>query len=114
MTARATDPTQAGGEAVLANAFGALANPVRLRILRHIASHRHCCCKDITGCLPLAQSTVSQHLKVLSDAGLIAVEARPPRSCYSVNERLLEAVAKEASAFLSGCCASRVRGKDDA
>ena len=100
---------QTADGAELADAFAALSNPVRLAILRHVAGHRGCCCKDITTRLPLAQSTISQHIKVLAQAGLIEIEARPPRSCYRVNAALLERVARRASAFLGQCCADACR-----
>ena len=89
----------------LAGAFAALANPARIDILRHVAMHRHCGCKDITQVVPLAQSTVSQHLKVLTEAGLIHMEIVPPRSRYRVNEVLLAELSETASAFLKSCCA---------
>jgi ArsR family transcriptional regulator len=70
----------------LANAMRALGHPVRLSILRILAERaQDCCCTDVTECLPLAQSTVSQHLKVLLDAGLVERHARGTRNCYSIN-----------------------------
>ena len=55
----------------LANVMRALGHPVRLSILRILAEKQAsaCCCTDVTQCLPLAQSTVSQHIKVLLDSG---------------------------------------------
>ena len=88
----------------MAVVFAALSNPARIDILRHIAIHRHCGCKDITKVLPLAQSTVSQHLKVLIEAGIVNVETIPPRSRYRVNEELLKDMAFATSAFLDSCC----------
>ncbi len=68
---------------ILANQLRALGHPVRLSILRILAQRQSdCCCADVTQCLPLAQSTVSQHIKVLLDAGLIARQARGTRNCY--------------------------------
>ena len=67
----------------MAAVFAALSNPARIDILLHISKHRHCGCKDITDVLSLAQSTISQHLKVLSDARLIIVETVHPRSKFS-------------------------------
>ncbi len=90
--------------AEMAAVFAALSNSARIDILRHIAMHRHCGCKDITGVLPLAQSTVSQHLKVLIDAGIVNVETVPPRSRYHVNEALLKNIALTTSQFLDSCC----------
>jgi len=88
----------------MAGIFAALSNPARIDIMRHISQHRHCGCKDITQVLPLAQSTISQHLKVLSEAGLIVVEAVPPRSRYQVNEELLKDLSITTAEFLNSCC----------
>lgn len=64
----------------------ALGHPVRLSILRILAqqSARECCCTDVTQCLDLAQSTVSQHIKVLLEAGLVERHAKGTRNCYSL------------------------------
>ncbi len=62
----------------------ALGHPARLAILRTLA-RRACVCGEIVEVLPLAQSTVSQHLKVLKDAGWIVGVVDGPRSCYSIN-----------------------------
>jgi DNA-binding transcriptional ArsR family regulator len=91
----------------MANVFGALSNPARIDILRHVAKHRHCGCKQITDVLPLAQSTISQHLKVLIDAGLILSETVAPRSQYHINEDLLKEVASTTGDFLNSCCATK-------
>lgn len=88
----------------MANVFAALANPARIEILRHIARHRHCGCKDVTSRMSLAQSTVSQHLKVLCEAGLIELQSVPPRSLYSINERLIEELSERTRDFLHSCC----------
>lgn len=88
----------------MAIVFSALSNPARIDILRHIALHRNCGCKEITEVLPLAQSTVSQHLKVLIQAGIVTVETVPPRSRYHVNEVLLKTMAFTTSSFLDSCC----------
>ncbi len=80
----------------LTTALRALAHPVRLSILRILARNGtpNCCCTDVTECLPLAQSTVSQHIKVLLDAGLIERKPSGTRNCYVVRaDRLGEAVA---------------------
>ena len=58
-------------EGAIAARLSALAHPARLAILRHLSA-RHCsCCKDVVQSVELAQSTVSQHLKVLVEAGLV-------------------------------------------
>lgn len=77
----------------LAAAMRALGHPVRLSILRILAQRSSdCCCMDVTQCLPLAQSTVSQHIKVLLDAGLVERHARGTRNCYSVRADRLAAL----------------------
>lgn len=88
----------------LAAVFSALSNPARIDILKHIACHQRCGCKDITNILPLAQSTVSQHLKVLIEAGLIISEQEHPRSRYRVNDVLINEISGVTTKFLQGCC----------
>ncbi len=69
----------------------ALGNPARVAILRHLLQVDRCVCGEIVNILPLAQSTVSQHLKQLKDAGLIRGEIEGPRICYCADkERLAE------------------------
>ena len=99
---KADGPNRSSAE--MANVFAALSNAARIDILRHIAMHRYCGCKDITEVLPLAQSTVSQHLKVLIEAGIIVAETVPPRSRYQINEALLKDMAFTTSTFLDSCC----------
>ena len=91
----------------MAHVFAALANPARIEILQHISRHRHCKCKEITNVLPLAQSTVSQHLKVLVEAELIICETKHPSSHYQVNDDLLKDVAASTGKFMNACCQSR-------
>lgn len=72
--------------AALAKALG---HPARVQILRLLVRRTACVCGDIVDELPLAQSTVSQHLKVLKEAGLIRGEVDGPRVCYCVEPRTL-------------------------
>jgi ArsR family transcriptional regulator len=72
--------------AAMAKAVG---HPARVQILRLLARRDACVCGDIVDELPLAQSTVSQHLKVLKDAGLIRGEIDGPRVCYCLEPRAL-------------------------
>jgi DNA-binding transcriptional ArsR family regulator len=60
----------------------ALAHPARLQILQFLARVDTCFCGDIVKQLPLAQSTVSQHLKILKEAGLVQGEIDGPHTCY--------------------------------
>jgi len=72
--------------ALLAKACG---HPARVQILRLLARREACVCGDIVDELPLAQSTVSQHLKVLKEAGLIRGDIDGPRVCYCVEPHAL-------------------------
>ena len=74
----------------LAKLCKAVGHPARLAIVRYLAGRSNCTCGDIVDQLPLAQSTVSQHLKVLKEAGLIVGEVDPPRVCYCLNRQALE------------------------
>lgn len=65
----------------------ALGHPARIKILRLLTRKEACICGDIVEELPLAQSTVSQHLKVLKDAGLIRGDVDGPRTCYCIEPR---------------------------
>jgi ArsR family transcriptional regulator len=70
----------------------ALAHPTRVRIVRMLARATTCVCGEIVHELPLAQSTVSQHLKVLKDAGLIRGEVDGPRVCYCLEPQALDRI----------------------
>ncbi|MCS6970542.1 MAG: metalloregulator ArsR/SmtB family transcription factor [Planctomycetota bacterium] len=77
-------------ERALAQLAKALAHPARVRIVRFLAERRECFCGDIVDALPLAQSTVSQHLKILKKAGLVQGEIDGPRTCYCLNRSALD------------------------
>ena len=72
-------------DADLARLAKALGHPARVAILRHLLRHGGCICGDLVELVPLAQSTVSQHLKVLREAGLLQGEIDGPRVCYCAN-----------------------------
>ena len=88
----------------IATIIRALGHPVRLNILRILATQQQgqCCCADVTDSLPLAQSTVSQHIKVLLDAGLIQRQPRGTRNCYIVQHDRLAALGSAYSGMISG------------
>lgn len=69
----------------LATICKALAHPARVAILRFLAGTNECFCGDIVSHLPLAQATVSQHLKELKQAGLIQGTVVGQRVCYCIN-----------------------------
>ena len=65
----------------------ALAHPARVAILQLLIKKQACICGDIVDELPLSQSTISQHLKELKDAGLIKGDIDGARVCYCINEK---------------------------
>lgn len=65
----------------------ALGHPARIAILQFLASRKACVCGDIVDELPLSQSTVSQHLKELKNAGLIKGDIDGPTVCYCIDEK---------------------------
>lgn len=78
------------GQQELAALAKALGHPARVRILRILLARQACVCGEIVHELPLAQATVSQHLKVLRESGLVQGEIDGPRVCYCVNRERLE------------------------
>ncbi|HSR49998.1 MAG TPA: metalloregulator ArsR/SmtB family transcription factor [Acidobacteriota bacterium] len=74
----------------LAVQLKALAHPARLAILRTLAARSSCICGEIVEVMPLAQSTVSQHLRELRRAGLIRGEVDGPRCCYCLDAEELK------------------------
>jgi ArsR family transcriptional regulator, arsenate/arsenite/antimonite-responsive transcriptional repressor len=78
-----------GADAEIAMLAKALGHPARVQIVRLLARREACMCGDIVDELPLAQSTVSQHLKVLKEAGLIRGDIDGPRVCYQLDHRTL-------------------------
>lgn len=73
----------------LARLAKAVGHPVRVKILRLLTHRGQCVCGEIVAELPLAQSTVSQHLRALKDAGLVRGEVDGPRVCYCLAAREL-------------------------
>ncbi len=87
--------------ALLAEAFRALGHPARLEILRTLAAREACICGDLVEVLPLAQATVSQHLKALKSAGLVKGEVDGPRVCYCLDAEAVASLREAAAAFFS-------------
>jgi len=92
----------------LAVRLRALSHPVRLRILAALAGSDACACGDLVRGLPLAQSTVSEHLRILREAGLVRGENGGKRPCYCLDreavrqlgvdfDRLLAAIGRDKS-----------------
>lgn len=78
----------------LARYAKALSHPARLAILETLAKKDSCICGEIVEVLPLAQSTVSQHLKELKEAGLITGEVEGLRSCYCLDHQAVKELEK--------------------
>ncbi len=78
-------PDSAAADKGLAALAWAVAHPARVRILRILLARTACVCGELVEAMPLAQSTVSQHLKILKEAGLVQGEIDGPKVCYCVN-----------------------------
>ena len=74
----------------LVNMFKALGNPVRFEIIKFLVTHPGCITGDIVKHLPIAQATVSQHLKVLKEAGWISGIIEGTSTCYELDEKSIE------------------------
>ena len=96
----------------LVDTFRGLGHPARLKIMQVLAQRGTCICSDVVDELPLAQSTVSQHLKVLKDAGLVAGRIAGPSVCYGIAPGAVESLAKSMTQFTiqltpaTACCDS--------
>ena len=73
----------------LANIAKALGHPARLAIVEYLLQQKECVCGDIVSELPLAQATVSQHLKELKNAGIIKGNIEGNSICYCLNEETI-------------------------
>ena len=89
--ALASSPEGAAARDALAAWARALGHPARVRILKALIARESCVAGELADELPLAASTVSQHLKVLKDSGLIKGEVDGPRRCYCVDRSALDA-----------------------
>lgn len=79
----------------------ALSHPARLQILQVLAQRGTCICGDIVDELPLAQASVSRHLKVLKEVGLIRGEIDGPRICYCLDPDAIDALRQQMTDFLA-------------
>ena len=99
-------PSSTSKDAELARLAKALGHPARVAIIRLLLSDGNCVCGAIVDRIPLAQATVSQHLKVLKEAGWITGTIDGPRVCYCINPqtgpRFLELVQDLAAATEGG------------
>jgi ArsR family transcriptional regulator, arsenate/arsenite/antimonite-responsive transcriptional repressor len=88
----------------LARMLKALGNPVRFAIVQILAEKQVCITGEIVEFTSLAQSTVSQHLKVLREAGLIQGEIDGPATCYCLDSRGIVWLKDRIGSWLPGCC----------
>jgi DNA-binding transcriptional ArsR family regulator len=96
-------------EVELAALAKALAHPARIAILQHLIELKSCICGDIVDELPLSQSTVSQHLKELKEAGLIKGNISGTSVCYCIDEKQWDKAKKALNEFMESfqrqnCC----------
>jgi len=84
----------------LAQIAKALSHPARIAILKELARRNECVCGQIVDVIPLAQSTVSQHLKELKEIGMINGEIDGPRSCYCIDSEKMNELASLLGDFL--------------
>lgn len=87
-------------EILLARYAKALGHPARIAILKFLASANSCFCGEIVDELPIAQATVSQHLKELKDAGLIQGSIQPPKVRYCIDPENWKKAKKLFDTFL--------------
>ncbi|MCU0343978.1 MAG: metalloregulator ArsR/SmtB family transcription factor [Ignavibacterium sp.] len=88
----------------LADAAKALSHPARIRILKILTNMNSCMVGNIVDQLPLAQATVSQHLKELKRVGLIKGEIDGPKVCYCINNQTLQKAKRELDKLFSQVC----------
>ena len=96
---------QTADEARAVRMLRALANPVRYRIVQILAARNACVCGELVDELPLAQSTVSEHLKVLKDAGVVRGVVEGPNLCYCLDPEALRFLGGALGALeRQACC----------
>lgn len=96
-------------EVELAHWAKALGHPARIAILKVLAEKKSCICGEIVDVLPLAQATVSQHLKALKEAGFVQGTIDGPRSCYCLDTTTIDRMRTVLGAYFNdilnpSCC----------
>ena len=98
----------ASSDRQLADLAKAIGHPARIRILRLLIAQDTCVAGAIVDRLPLSQSTVSQHLKVLREAGLVTACADGPRMCYCIEPRAIARLQSLMNGLVPAtCCPER-------
>lgn len=104
MATEQSEISLAPGKLRLAHMLKALGNPVRFQIIETLARRQMCITGEIVATTSLAQSTVSQHLKVLREAGLIRGEIEGPATCYCLDEANIRWLKEQIEGWLPDCC----------
>lgn len=104
MRANKKEARLAPDETRLAQMLKALGNPIRFQIVKTLAERQTCITQEIVETTPLAQATVSQHLKVLREAGLIRGEIEGPATCYCLDPDNIRWLKEQIERWLPHCC----------
>jgi DNA-binding transcriptional ArsR family regulator len=91
-------------EIKMAEIAKALAHPARIKILKILLDTNVCMCGQIVDLLPLAQATVSQHLRELKQVGLIQGEIEGPKTCYCLNPKTIEMAKNQFTQLFTKIC----------
>jgi ArsR family transcriptional regulator len=91
----------------IAARMAALSHPARIEILKHLSASNSCCCREVVDRFDLAQSTVSQHLKILVEAGLVRFAPDRQRSRYQLDHAALAEMSASLTALVNSCCSGR-------
>lgn len=113
ITSTSPDILQSNQDEKLTRMLKALGNPVRFHIVKTLAAKKMCITGEIVEFTSLAQSTVSQHLKVLRDAGLIKGEIEGPATNYCLNEQGVRWLKEQIGNWLPECCEETIKVKPD-
>ena len=105
--------TRCNDSHAMALRLAALSHPARIEILKRLSASRCCSCGEVVDHLDLAQSTVSQHLKILVEAGLVRFEADRQRSRYAVDHAALAGVSASLTQLVNSCCPSSSPKRQD-
>ncbi|MBF0467955.1 MAG: metalloregulator ArsR/SmtB family transcription factor [Desulfamplus sp.] len=74
-----------------------LGHPTRIKIVKYLREMDRCICGQIVEIFPYSQSTISQHLKLLKESGIVSGEVDGPKTCYCINKELLERIKENVS-----------------
>lgn len=88
---------------LVARFANALANPARIAICDFLGKQKSCYFGDVEKVIPLSKATVSQHLTVLKEAGLVEGESHPPRVLYSINKENWNLARNVLYMFMESC-----------